>query len=137
MKLERLLFAALAILPAAAFARPPAVPEAFIGAWSADPSKCGSGGDTSFLVLEPTSASIGNKHAEVLAAVVRGRELALILEFSDNGRTWLHTDQFVVSAHGGRLVSTGKAGQPERRRCNNPGAHPNNSFKPKPLRGSA
>jgi hypothetical protein len=57
----------------------------------------------------------------------------------EEDRTWLTTHEFELSQDGARLTSVGENGQIKTRvRCQS--SHetpPNNSFKPKPLRGSA
>ena len=136
MRLGWLILAAVAICPAWGRAASAQIPEAFVGEWSVKPSKCGRDGDKSLLVIETSRIAQGNSSGPVRAAVTRGRELALIVELSEGHATWLSAQQYVISAHGGRLVSNVGGKRSERQRCSS-GARPNNSSKPTPLRGAA
>ena len=138
MKLKIALSLAVALsllLPVRGWAAAP-IPRAFLGEWSKDPAKCGNGGDESYLKIEPRRFQFWESSGPVRAAVTRGRELAVILELNGEGETWLDARQFVISAHGSRLVSTTGGERFERFRCSS-GARPNNSSKPTPLRGAA
>ena len=123
------------LVPMRGWAAPP-IPRAFVGEWSKDPAKCGESGDESYLRIEAHRFQFWESSGPVRAAVTRGRELAVILELSGEGETWLDARNFVVSAHGSRLVSTTGGERFERFRCSS-GARPNNSSKPTPLRGAA
>jgi hypothetical protein len=114
------------------------IPQQFRGEWHADPSSCGNGEDESFLFIGPRSVTYYESSGPVRAAVVRKRDLALILELSGEGDTWLDTAQFELSPDGKTLTSRVASGDEYiRHLCPNPQERPNKSFKPNPLRGSA
>ena len=130
--------ASVALVPTIADASTPSIPKPFLGEWSADLSQCGKGTDESFLYVEPRKVSFWESSGPVRAAVVRGRELALILELSGEGEVWLSATQFELSPDGNALIWEADSGtQLVRFRCPGSRERPNNSFKPKPLRGSA
>ena len=137
MRLVTLVSVALAsLLSSDAHAAGAVIPTAFVGEWNANPAKCGTREDESFLKIEPHHVYFWESSGPVRAAVARGRELALILELSGEGETWLSTHEFVLSAHGSMLVATGGAENLKRYRCASR-KRPNNSSKPTPLRGAA
>jgi hypothetical protein len=104
------------------------IPDAFIGEWSANVAKCSLGADGSFLKIESHHIQIGEITGEVKAVVSRGRELAVILELTQRGKTWLSAQQFIVSAHGSRLLSTTGKVRFERSRCDSQSTRPNYSL---------
>jgi hypothetical protein len=71
---------------------------------------------------------------------MRGDEIALIVELSGEGETWLATAKFKLSPDGRMLTDHTSIPGKEivRYRCSEPvGTRPNSSFKPTPLRGAA
>ena len=94
----------LAGLPMAAAAEAPgAVPKPFQGEWNARLEDCGTGMNDSRLVIGETEVSYFESGGPVLAAVTQGPELALILELSGEGETWMTTAQFNLSPDGQQL----------------------------------
>ena len=93
----------LAAQPLAAGVLVPAVPDSFVGHWAGSPSACDSEFDDLRLHISSEHISYWESEGPILAVVVRGRELALISELSGEGRTWLATSKFTISAHGGLL----------------------------------
>ena len=124
------------LLSPGAGAAEPVIPPAFVGEWNANPAKCGAREDESFLKIEPHYVYFWESSGPVRASVTRGRELALILELNGEGETWLSTHEFVLSAHGSMLVTTGGTEHFKRYRCASR-KRPNKSSKPTPLRGAA
>ncbi|MFC0682864.1 hypothetical protein ACFFGH_33955 [Lysobacter korlensis] len=139
MKIVRLLStAALLLVSASTAAHDAVIPGRFLGEWNADPSQCGKGTEDSFLLIEPRRVSYWESSGPVRAVVVRGRELALILELSGEGETWLSATQFELSEDGKQLSWERASGEPfVRFRCPSPRHRSNNSSKPTPLRGAA
>jgi hypothetical protein len=139
MRFVLVLLTAAAIFPAlAASERTQLIPQQFRGEWHAEVSRCGSGEDESFLLIGPTTVTYYESTGPVKAAVMRERALALIIELSGEGETWLATAEFELSPDGRMLTSHAVPGEEYvRYRCSSPQERPNNSFKPKPLRGSA
>ena len=128
--------ASLISLPLEASEGAVVIPAQFRGEWHATLSRCGNSEDESFLFIGPHSVTYFESAGPAKAAVVRKRELALILELSGEGETWLHTEQFELSRDSNTLTSKAFPGESYvRHRC--PSERSNNSFKPKPLRGSA
>jgi len=117
------------------------VPDRFVGDWAASPISCGSDADDLLLRIEAHHIFYWESNGPIKAAVTRGNdEIALILELSGEGETWLATAQFKLSEDGRRLIDNTTVSGKEvvRYRCQTPiGTRPNNSFKPNPLRGSA
>ena len=115
------------------------VPHQFVGDWASSPDKCGSDADDMAIHIDSRRISYWESHGPLKAIVVRGRlEVALIAELSDEGETWLAAEKFRLSPDGDRLIDDTAGQEVVRHRCPAPKAtRPNNSFKPKPLRGSA
>ena len=117
-----------------------AVPERFLGAWASSPASCGSDADDLVLRLAPRHISYWESGGPVRSVVMRGDEIALIVELSGEGETWLAAAKFKLSPDGRMLTdNTSIPGKKiVRYRCSESvGTLPNSSFKPNPLRGSA
>lgn len=117
-----------------------AVPAQFLGNWGSSPG-CVADPDDLSLRIGRNQITYYESSGPLKAIVVRGRnEIALIAELSGEGETWLATARFKVSPDGGRLIdsTTVPGRETVRYRCpTRTSTRPNNSFKPKPLRGSA
>ncbi len=117
------------------------VPDRFVGQWAGSPSSCGSDADDLTLHIAPHHITYWESDGPIKAVVVRGdTEIALIVELSGEGETWLSTAQFTLSQDGGQLIdNTTVLGKDlVRYRCSGSvGTRSNKSFKPTPLRGSA
>ena len=99
------LITALALSTTISAANDPTIPKSFLGEWNADISQCGKGTDESFLLLEPHRVSFWESTGPVIAAFLRGNELALILELSGEGEVWLSATKFELSLDGSTLTS--------------------------------
>ena len=129
---------ALVLASASSAAHDSVIPDRFLGEWNADLSQCGKGTEDSFLLIEPRRVSYWESSGPVRAVVVRGQELALILELSGEGETWLSATQFELPQDGKQLAWEHASGEPfVRFRCPNPRQRSNNSSKPTPPRGAA
>ena len=107
MRLATAFAVLLTAAPAVATSDAPRVPDQFIGQWAGSPESCGS--DTDDLMLRISKGRIAYWESEgpILAAVSRGtRDLALIIELSGEGETWLATAKFELSADGQQLVDS-------------------------------
>lgn len=81
------------------------MPERLIGLWASSPEACGTETDDLILRIAPQRITYWESDGPVLAAVVRAeRELALIVELSGEGETWLSTAHFRLSPDGRRLI---------------------------------
>lgn len=131
MRFVLVVLAALAIsFPLAASNAASVVPQQFRGEWHADASRCGDGEDESFLFIRAHSITFYESAGSVKATVVRKQELALILELSGEGETWLTTAQFELSPDTDTLTSSTVPGEPYvRHRCPGPQEGSNYSFK--------
>ena len=117
------------------------VPDQFVGTWAGSPTFCGSDADDLILNISARHISYWESGGPNRAAVTRGsNEIASIAELSGEGETWLATATFTLSRDGNRLIddTTTPGQEVVRYRCPTPATpRSNNSFKPKPLRGSA
>lgn len=117
------------------------VPDQYIGQWAGRPESCGSDADDLTLRISKERIAYWESEGPILASVSRGaRDLALIIELSGEGETWLATAKFELSADGQQLVdSTTIPGESiVRHRCPAvAAARPNSSFKPTSLRDAA
>ncbi len=117
------------------------VPNRFVGQWAGSSDSCGSDADDLTLRIAPHHITYWESDGPIKAVVVRGdTEIALISELSGEGGTWLSTAQFSLSRDGNRLIDSATVPGKElvRYKCSGGvDTRPNNSFKPKPLRGSA
>lgn len=86
------------------------VPTAFQGEWQADPAHCGSALDDSRLRIGPDTMQYHESRGPVRAAVANGDELALIVELSGEGETWLKTEHFRLSPDRNALSSLDAGG---------------------------
>ncbi|QSX77417.1 hypothetical protein [Agrilutibacter solisilvae] len=121
MKLSVALAVALACISSSGNAKETAVPAQFVGHWAGSVESCGSDADDLTLRITARHISFWESEGPIRAAVSRGaRELALIVELTDEGETWLATMTFELSADGQRLVDSGR--QIVRYRCPASGA---------------
>ena len=107
-----LALAFLAVSGSAAASEPAeAMPAQFIGEWNAVVADCGTGNNDSVLEIKSSHISYWESDGPIKAIVVHGRyEVALIVELSGEGQTWLTTAQFKLSPGGDKLVSTSDPG---------------------------
>lgn len=85
----------------------PRVPDQYIGRWAGSPGACGSDADDLMLRLSKDRIAYWESEGPIVASVSRGgRELALIMELSGEGETWLATAKFELSADGQQLVDS-------------------------------
>ena len=85
----------------------PRVPDQYIGQWAGRPESCGSDADLLTLRLSKDRIAYWESEGPILASVSRGaRDLALIIELSGEGETWLATAKFELSADGQQLVDS-------------------------------
>ena len=103
MRVELVLAGLLVISPLAWAGT--SIPSQFRGEWNEDLKQCGKGENDSFLYIERRKVTFWESQGPVRAAVVRGNELALILELTEPDGTWLETAQFELSADGTKLTS--------------------------------
>lgn len=101
-----LVLAGLVASPIAAAAQAPTtVPKPFRGEWNATLEDCGTGMNDSRLIIGARDVRYYESGGRVLAAVTRGRfELALVLELSGEGETWMTTAQYALSPDGKKLT---------------------------------
>lgn len=120
MKKSLLLFTALCVGVAAATAaeRQEAVPARFVGEWSANLKHCGTGRDDSRLRLDVDRIRFHESEGPIRAVVTQGElELALIVEMSGEGETWLACNRFRLSADHGQLIDATGDSEFVRYRC--------------------
>lgn len=109
----RLAVPALLLLPATVAAADlvPAVPSQFIGEWNARLGDCGSGENDSALRIGKNRIEYYESDGPIKAIVSHGRyEIALVLELSGEGQTWIATEHFKLSVGGDRLTSVNQPG---------------------------
>ncbi len=116
------LAALLGAAPAATAAeRLSQVPSAFQGLWMAEARHCRRGpADESWLRIEAQRISFYESSGPVLAVVAQGREeIAVILELSGEGSTWLHPLRLKLDGTDQRLAreTVGMEGAMSRVRC--------------------
>lgn len=88
-----------------------AVPERFVGAWASSPASCGSDVDDLALRLAPRHIYYWESDGPVRSVEMRGDEIALIVELSGGGETWLAAAKFKLSSDGRMLTdNTGAPG---------------------------
>ena len=132
------MFLALLALRASAGDLTREVPDQFLGDWCTEPQQREEDTGESDIRIGKSEIAYYQSAAKILAAAASGDELALIVQLTVDGDTRLATHEFELSSRGDKLTSLRSNGQLViRRRCAPTGAPPNNSFKPKPLRGSA
>jgi hypothetical protein len=139
MEAWRAIFLTVLALPATAADTAREVPERFQGAWCSEPLPKQEDPGESDIRIDSRQISYYRDAGEILAVAVAEDQLALIVQLTVGGRASLATHEFELSGDGKRLTSLRTDGQLQTRvRCHfSPAAPPNNSFKPKPLRGSA
>jgi hypothetical protein len=109
----RSLIAVLLLLPATVTAADvvPAVPDQFVGEWNARLADCGTGENDSALRIRKKQIEYYESDGPIKAVVSRGRyEIALILELSGEGQTWITTEHFKLSPGGEKLTSVNQPG---------------------------
>lgn len=81
------------------------VPKQFVGLWAGSPASCGSGDDDLILRIGIRDIAYWESEGPIKAVVTRGtNEIALIVELSGEGETWLATARFSLSEDGRQLV---------------------------------
>lgn len=95
------------------------VPRQFIGEWRSNVSACGTWDDDMALRIERHHIRYYESDGPILAVAVRDqRELALIVELTGEGETWLATSQFTLSPDQQTLTSVSESGTSfARHRC--------------------
>jgi hypothetical protein len=131
----RLSFLALLVTGQAVATQPqPTMPAPFQGEWHLDLADCGTSVDDSLLLIGADHIIFYKTRGRVRAVVLKGEsEIALIAELQGVDETWLSYSHFRLSQDGTQLTDITGNGSDVLFRC----PRPNNSFKPKPLRGSA
>ena len=90
----------------------PSVPEQFRGGWNAHVADCGTGDNDSALRIDADAITYYESDGPVKAVVAHGRyEIALILELSGEGQTWLTTEHFKLSPGENKLTSVNLPGE--------------------------
>jgi hypothetical protein len=115
------------------------VPYKFLGDWCTQPQPGEEDTGESNIRIESHAIGYYRDGGRILAAAATDDQLTLIVQLREEDRTWLTTHEFELSQDGARLTSVGEIGRiMTRGRCQaSLETPPNNSFKPKPLRGSA
>ena len=115
------------------------VPGRFLGNWCTEPMPHEESTGESDIRIGNSQIAYYQSSGKILAAAAVGDELALIVQVATSGDTRLVTHEFELSGNGEKLTSLRHDGQLLiRGRCGAlPGTPPNDSFKPKPLRGAA
>ena len=115
------------------------VPEQFLGNWCTETAPHEESTGESDIRIGKSEIVYYQSSGKIFAAAAVGDELALIVQLTTTGTTRLVAHEFELSSNGAELTTLRHDGQLlVRRRCGaSPGTPPNNSFKPKPLRGSA
>jgi hypothetical protein len=106
--LMRFAVAFFLILPASLAAADlvPAVPSQFIGEWNGVISDCGTDNNDSRLRIRKDHIVFHESSGPIKAVVTSGRyEIALIVELSDEGETWISINHFKLSSDGKKLTS--------------------------------
>lgn len=107
MRLVTALAVIVASAPVGATSDPPRVPDQYIGQWAGRPDSCGSDADDLTLRISKDRIAYWESEGPILASVSRGaRDLALIIELSGEGETWLATAKFELSTDGQQLVDS-------------------------------
>jgi hypothetical protein len=107
MGLATALAALLTSASVGASADAPRVPDQYVGQWAGSPESCGSDADDLTLRLSNDRIAYWESEGPILASVSRGtRDLALIVELSGEGETWLATAKFELSADGQQLIDS-------------------------------
>jgi hypothetical protein len=107
MRLATAFAALLTLTSVGASSDAPRVPDQYIGQWAGRPESCGSDADLLTLRLSKDRIAYWESEGPILASVSRGaRDLALIIELSGEGETWLATAKFELSSDGQQLVDS-------------------------------
>ena len=109
----RFVIAALALLPATVAAADlvPAVPSQFVGEWNARVADCRTGENDSALRIKKNQIEYYESDGPIKAVVSHGHyEIALILELSGEGQTWITTEHFKLSPGENKLTSINHPG---------------------------
>ena len=107
MRLATVFAALLASTSVGASSDATRVPDQYIGQWAGSPESCGSDADDLTLRLSKERIAYWESEGPILASVSRGsRDLALIIELSGEGETWLATAKFELSADDQQLVDS-------------------------------
>ena len=109
----RFVLAALLLLPASVAAADlvPVVPSQFVGEWNVRLTDCGTGDNDSALRIRKSQIEYYESDGPIKAIVSHGRyEIALILELSGEGQTWIATEHFKLSPGGDKLTSVNQPG---------------------------
>lgn len=101
------------------------IPDQFLGEWGASKASClehhtdSPNTDDLEMHIEPSRISFYERSGKVLAVATSGkRHLALILEITSQGDTWLSTQEFELSADMNTITDvTGHQQSPVRTRC--------------------
>ena len=105
MKLTVVLVVLLLSMPLSASERVTAVPTQFIGKWGSNRANCGKPADDLALRIQDGRISYIDSSGPLKAIVTNGRfDLALIIELSGEGQTWLAIEQFSLSKDGTTLT---------------------------------
>lgn len=97
------------------------IPEQFRGIWASRATHCAARGE-SVLTFRETAIDFYESRGRVLAIAAHGEtELALLIEASGEGQTWLETRQFRLSEDRQTLTDvTGRRQGAVRYRCSTP-----------------
>jgi len=95
------------------------IPEQFRGSWAASAADCAAARAESKLTLRETAVGFYESRGRVLAVATQGNtELALLIETSGEGQSWLDARQFRLSEDRQTLTDvTGGRKQAVRVRC--------------------
>lgn len=94
------------------------IPAGFQGEWNIVKRDCGTSRNDSGLRIAGKLIQQFESRGKVLSVVTRGkRELAVILESSGEGETWLETQHYRLSANGKELTDARSEAAPVRYRC--------------------
>lgn len=96
-----------------------AVPSQFLGEWNARLADCGTDDNETSLRIKKSHLAYYESDGPIKAVVSHGRyEVALIVELSGEGQTWLTTEHFQLSPDGEELTSINLPGDGfVRRKC--------------------
>ena len=105
MKFKVALVLFLLSMPSPASERVTAVPTQFIGNWGSNRANCGKPADDLALRIQDGRISYIDSSGPLKAIVTSGHfDLALIIELSGEGQTWLAIEQFSLSKDGATLT---------------------------------
>ena len=96
------------------------IPKQFRGSWAGSTAHCAAASAESKLTIRETALDFYESRGRVLAVATQGEtELALLIEASGEGQSWLDARQFRLSEDGQTLTDvTGGRKQAVRVRCN-------------------